>query len=149
MIKGLLNIRNLLTLNGNSGGPPFLKSGTVVKARVVDVSEDGNALLRLLFSGSKNMQGALIKAKSEVPMVKGQNIFLEIVGGKNNLKMRFVGDSEGLPQSAPRSIPPKALEMLSQLSNAQLRTSEFKLFLNMIKALPGSVRAALPGSNHQ
>jgi hypothetical protein len=124
MIEGLLNIRNLLTLNGQSGDASLLKSGTVVKAQVIDANKDGNALLRLLVSGSKNMQGTLIRAKSEIPMTKGQNIFLEIFGAKDNLKMRFVGDSESLSQSAPRNIPPKALNMLMQMLTAKQSVPE-------------------------
>ena len=148
MIEGLLNIRNLLTLKGNSGEPPFLKSGTVVKAQVVDVSEDGNALLRLLLSGSKNMQGALIRAKSEVPLLKGQNIFLEIFGGKNNLKMRFVGDSEGSSQPAPRSIPPKALDMLIQMLTVKQSSPEARQLLNILKSIPQGIKNAVPEFRH-
>jgi len=144
MIEGLLNIRNLLTLQGQSGDALLLKSGTVVKAQVIDVSEDGNALLRLLLSGGKNMQGTVIRAKSEIPLQKGQNIFLEISGGRNNLKMRFVADSEGASQPVTGNMPAKALDVLAQLSNARLSNSEFKLFLDLMKALPRSVREALP-----
>jgi len=148
MIEGLLNIRNLLTLKGQAGDASFLKSGTVVKAQVIDVSEDGNALLRLLLSGSKNMQGTLIRAKSEVPLLKGQNIFLEISGSKNNLKMRFVGDSESSSQSATRSIPPKALDMLMQMLTAKQSSPEVRQLLNILKSIPQDIKNAVPEFRH-
>jgi hypothetical protein len=148
MIEGLLNIRNLLTLKGQSGDASLLKSGTVVKAQVIDVSKDGNALLRLILSGSKNMQGTLIRAKSEIPLTKGQNIFLEIFGGKNNLKMRFVGDSEGASQSAPRNIPPKALNMLMQMLTAKQSAPEARQLLNILKSIPQSIKNAVPEFRH-
>ena len=144
MIERLLNIRNLLTLQGQSGDAILLKSGTVVKAQVIDVSEDGNALLRLLLSGGKNVQGTLIRAKSEVPLLKGQNIFLEITGGKNNVKMRFVGDSEGMSQSAPRNIPPKDLNMLMQMLTAKQSRPEARQLLDILKSIPQGIKNAVP-----
>jgi hypothetical protein len=148
MIESLLNIRNLLTLKGQAGDASLLKSGTVVKAAVVDVSEDGNATLRLLLSGSKNMQGTLIRAKSEIPLTKGQNIFLEIFGGKNDLKMRFVGDSEASSQSAPRNVPPKALNMLMQLLTARQSGPEARQLLDILKSIPDSIKNAVPEFRH-
>lgn len=144
MIESILNIRNLLTLKGRSDEASLFKAGTVVKAQVVDVGEDGNALLSLLLSGSKHLQGTLIRAKSVIPLVKGQNIFLEIFDAKDDLKMRFVGDSEGPLQSGPGDIPPKVRDMLIQLLTAGRSGPEARQLLNLLKSVPRSIKNAVP-----
>jgi hypothetical protein len=144
MIETILNIRNLLTFKGRSDEASLLKAGTVVKAQVVDVSEDGNALLSLLLSGSRHLQGTLIRAKSVIPLVKGQNIFLEIFDAKDDVKMRFVGDSEGPLESWPGNIPPKVRDMLIQLLTASRSGPEDRQLLNLLKSIPRSIKDAVP-----
>ena len=147
---GIKNIRNLpasIKAPVKSSGKAFpLKIGTLVRAKVIDVNEKGGVLLRLL-SGSKskgNLQGALIKASSEVPLTKGQTLYLEILGGKESIQMKFVDDARMTSESPMQNIPPKLLDMLASLSESRLSNTEFKFILNMLKSLPQNIKKSIP-----
>ncbi|HDH53698.1 MAG TPA: flagellar hook-length control protein FliK [Nitrospirae bacterium] len=147
---GIKNIRNLpasIKPPVKSSGKAFpLKIGTLVRAKVIDVNEKGGVLLRLL-SGSKskgNLQGALIKASSEVPLTKGQTLYLEILGGKESIQMKFVDDARMTSESPMQNIPPKLLDMLASLSESRLSNTEFKFILNMLKSLPQNIKKSIP-----
>lgn len=143
---GIGKIQDLLTIATASNKDISLKVGSVVKAHVVNVDDNGEAVLRIVSSGSDkgNSPGALIKAHSEVPLTKGQDIFLEILGGKNNLTMRFIGNSQNTAEALKQNIPVKFFNMLAQLSDSRLGNAEFNQLLNMLKALPQSVKTAIP-----
>ncbi len=144
--SGIGNIKNLLTLTQQSGKEVILKVGSIIKAQVINITDNGDAVLRIVTTGSDkgNLQGTVIKAYSEVPLTKGQNIFLEILGGKDNITMRFIGESGKSPEALQQNIPVKFLDMLSQLSNARLGNTEFQQLLNMLKSLPQNIKAAIP-----
>ena len=42
----------------------------------------------------------MIKAFTEVPLAKGQNIYLEVLGGKDSIRMQFVGEMKGAVSTA-------------------------------------------------
>ncbi len=138
--------RGLTTLMAAPDKPLTINPGTVVKAEVVDVTSKGNAVLRLIASDSSNnnIPGATLKASLSIPVAKGQQIFLETIGGTSNIKMRIV---EGFPnpsEATLQTVPIKLLNMFSQLSDARLGNSEFKFLYNMLKSLPQSVKAEVP-----
>lgn len=144
---GIGNLRNLLTSVKTTGEALTLKAGSIVKARVVDVNDKGDALLRLLTEsgGPGNRQGTIVKAYSEVPLTKGQNLYLEILGGKNNVTMRFVGNVKTQAGTLEQNIPVKFLDMLTRLSGSRLGNTEIHELLHMLRSLPRNIRAALPG----
>jgi hypothetical protein len=148
MIKniGIGDARSLLT-SASRGKGLSIKAGTVVKAEVVDVDEGGNIRLRILSAGGGKgaMQGIIIKAFTEVPLTKGQKIYLEVLGGKDNIKMQFIGDLKDPSAPLQQNVPVKILDMLARLSEARLSNSEFKDLLNMLKSLPDSVKTSVPG----
>ncbi len=86
----------------------------------------------------------IIRAKSEVLLIKGQNIHLEVVGGKKNFKMRFIGVSRSPSNALQENIPTRFLEVLAKFSESRLSNSEFKLLLKTLRSLPDSIKAALP-----
>ena len=146
---GIKNIRNLPAFINSPAKSPGktlpLKAGAIVRAKVIDVS-GGDALLRLMpGSGSKgNLQGALIKASSEVPLKKGQTLYLEILGDKNAFQMKFVDNARMTSESPGRNIPAKLLDMLVRLSGSRIGNADSRLLLNMLKSLPQNIRTALP-----
>lgn len=143
---GMGDIRSILTSTGLSDKGLAIKAGTVVKAQVVDVAEGGNVMLRLISAGGsgKEMQGIIIKAFTEVPLAKGQNIYLEVLGGKDSIRMQFIGEMESAPAALQQKIPVKILDMLARLSEARLSNPEFKELLSMLKSLPDSIKTAIP-----
>ncbi|MBI5663580.1 MAG: flagellar hook-length control protein FliK [Nitrospirae bacterium] len=143
---GIGSIRNLLTLTQPSGKEVAFKVGSIIKAQVIEISDKGDALLRLTSAGADkgNLLGTVIRAYTEVPLTKGQNIFLEILGGKNNITMRFMGSSDSASESVKQNVPVKILDMLAQLSTARAGNPEFQELFNMLKSLPESVKAAIP-----
>jgi len=143
---GIGSIRSLLTLTESSGREFTLKVGSIIKARVIDMNEKGEAVLRLAAAGTEkgNVQGTVIRAFSEVPLTKGQNIFLEILGGKNNVTMRFMGASDTASETIRQNVPVKILDMLAQLSTSRAGSSELQELFNMLKSLPESIKTAIP-----
>ncbi len=143
---GIGSIQNLLTITQPSGKEVAFKIGSIIKVQVIDINDKGDAVLRLASTGGDkgNLQGTVIKAYSEVPLTRGQNIFLEILGGKSNITMRFMGSSDSTSESVKQNIPVKILDMLSQLSTARAGNSEFQELFNMIKSLPESIKTAIP-----
>ena len=143
---GIGDMRSILTSAGLFDKGLAIKAGTVVKAQVVDVAEGGNVMLRLISAGGsgKGMQGIIIKAFTEVPLAKGQNIYLEVLGGKDNIRMQFIGDMENAPAALQQKIPGKILDMLVRFSDAKLSNSEIKELLSMLKSLPDSISATIP-----
>jgi len=140
------NLRSVLTSAGLSDKGLAMKAGTVVKAQVVNVAEGGNVMLRLLSAGGgrEGMQGIIIKAFTEVPLAKGQNIYLEVLGGKDNIKMQVIDEMEKSQAVPQQKIPVKILDMLARLSEARLSNPEFKELLSMLKSLPDSIKTAIP-----
>jgi len=143
---GIGSIRNLLTLTQPSGKEVAFKIGSIIKAQVIDINDKGDAVLRLAATGGDkgNLQGTVIRAYSEVPLTRGQNIFLEILGGKNNITMRFMGSSDSASETIRQNVPVKILDMLAQLSTARAGNPEFQELFNMLKSLPESIKTALP-----
>ncbi|RJQ49519.1 MAG: flagellar hook-length control protein FliK [Nitrospiraceae bacterium] len=148
MIKhvGADGIRNILTPAGAPDKSLTLKVGAIVKAEVINTSEGGNVLLRIITAGTSDQaqKGILIKAFTEVPLSKGQQVYLEVLGGKDSIKMQFIGNMKDPSMPLPQNIPAKFLDMLAKLSEARLGNAEFKNILTMLKSLPESVKTAIP-----
>lgn len=140
------SIPNLLSLLSQTGKAGPSLAGLIVQAKVIDITQDGSALLRLIASsGMKgNIQGTTIKATADVPLTKGQTVFLEILGSKDNIQLKFVGkpiDPAGPLKQNPQT---KLLDMLVQLSGSKLSSTESKQLLIMLRSLPQNVKNAFP-----
>ncbi|RJQ24036.1 MAG: flagellar hook-length control protein FliK [Nitrospiraceae bacterium] len=118
-----------------------IRPGTVVRAEVMDVPEDGSAVLRIMSSGGRE---TIIKAFTEVPLTKGQNIYLEVLGSGNNVRMHFIGDIKEPATPLQQNVPVRFLAMLAGLSASRPGNPEFKELLNMLSSLPGNIKAAIP-----
>ena len=140
------DMRSILTSAGLSDKGLAMKAGTVVKAQVVDVAEGGDVMLRLISAGGsrQGMQGIMIKAFTEVPLAKGQNIYLEVLGGKDNIRMQFIGEMENAPASLQQKMPEKVLDMLVRFSEGRLGNPEIRELLSILKSLPDSIRTTIP-----
>jgi len=140
------DMRSILTSAGLSDKGLAIKAGTVVKAQVVDVAEGGNVMLRLISAGGsrQGMQGIMIKAFTEVPLAKGQNIYLEVLGGKDNIRMQFISEMENAPAALQQKMPEKILDMLVRFSGGRLGNPEIRELLSMLKSLPDSIRTTIP-----
>jgi hypothetical protein len=143
---GIGNARNILTFIGQANRALSLKAGSVIKAQVQDVKDNGNALIRILTTGGgqENKQNTVIKAFSEIPLAKGQTIYLEVLDNKDSIQMRFIGESGGQANSAKQNIPAKFLELLANLSDSKLNNSDIKTLIHMLKSLPEHIRTAVP-----
>jgi flagellar hook-length control protein FliK len=141
------NLGNLLDAIGRSGKASSIKAGTVLKAEVIDIAKDGNALLRLITPNADkgNMQQTIIKANSEIQLIKGQYVFLEVSGSKNNLKMRFIGDNQTSLKTLQQDIPAKLTDLLAKLSASKSSSSDLKALANLLKSMPGNIKSMNPG----
>ena len=122
------------------------KGAAIVRAKVIEVSGDGSAVLRLLPDGGNKGKstGTLIKARSEVPLRKGETVYLEILRDKEDIQVKFAGDARVTPGSAKQDIPPKFGDMLVRLSESRLGISEARTLLNMLRSLPQNIKNAYP-----
>jgi len=143
---GIGNLRTLLTLTKPTGKSVSFKVGAIVRAEVLNTTDKGEAILRLATTGSDKgaSQGTIIKAFSEIPLTKGQNILLEVLNGKNNITMRFIGNSQNTAETSQANIPAKFLNMLAQLSHAKLGNMEFHNLFTMLNSLPQSIKTSIP-----
>jgi hypothetical protein len=77
-------------------------------------------------------------------LAKGQTIYLEVLDSKDNVQMRFIGESRGQTDTAKQNIPAKFLELLANLSDSKLSNSDIKTLINVLKSLPENIRTAVP-----
>jgi len=138
-------VRNLLTLVSQANKAIAVKPGTIIKALVSAINNDGDAVLRILSGGDKqNIQGTLLKAQTQTPLTKGQTVFLEVMSGKSGVLMKLIGDGTGLPDTVQQKIPMRILNMLAQLPPTSLNGQEFKSLLTMIRSLPEYIKTLIP-----
>lgn len=139
-------LRNLLNLVSQSRDQGPSLAGAIVKAKVVDITEDGSAILRLISSAGRkgSMQGATIKAAPDIPLEKGQTLFLEILGGKDSIQLKFVSDAGDPSQSAKQNSPARLIDLLVMLSESKLSDAESRQLLNILKSLPQDIKNASP-----
>lgn len=144
------NLGNLLDAAGRSGNSSSIKAGTVLKAEVIDVTKDGNALLRLVTPGAGKADTAqtIIKANSEIPLTKGQFLYLEISGSRNNFKMKFIGDTMTSQKTLQQNVPARLPELLAKLSISKLGTADLRTLANMLKSVPGNIKSMNPELNN-
>jgi len=151
-VQSKVNVQNLLTFVSQANKSLSIKPGTIIKAMVAAIDNDGDAVLRILSSGGslKNIQGTLINARTQTALSKGQTVLLEVMSGNTGIKgnagvlMKLIGDGTSLPDAVQQKIPIKLLGMLSSLPQSTLTSQEFKSILTMIRALPQQVQKLVP-----
>ena len=62
-----------------------------------------------------------------------------MLGGKDNIRMQFVGEMENAPAALQQKIPEKTLDMLVRFSGGRLGNPEIRELLSMLKSLPDSI----------
>jgi exosome complex RNA-binding protein Csl4 len=122
-------------------GLPF-KAGAVIRAQVLEVVGKGEAVLRMTAGGGKEVN---VKVHSDVSLAKGQNLVLEVAGGKTNVAMRILGSQGSAPEAFQQNVPVKLLDMLAKLSDMRAGNSEFQQLVSMLRSLPPNVKNAIPG----
>ncbi|MBC8414185.1 flagellar hook-length control protein FliK [bacterium] len=146
------NVRNLLTFISQANKTLSIKPGTIIRATVAAINNDGDAVLRILSSGGslKNIQGTLINARIQTALSKGQTVLLEVMSGNSGIKgnpgvlMKLISDGSGLPDAVQQKIPIKILNMLARLPQTTLASQEFKSILTLVKSLPDQIKTLIP-----
>ncbi|MBI5740199.1 MAG: flagellar hook-length control protein FliK [Nitrospirae bacterium] len=140
------DVRNLLFPGSPAGGASGLKAGTIIKAEVSDITGKGEALLRVITAGTgkEAMTGTVIKAFTDVPLTRGQTVYLEVLGGRDNIRMQLIENADGQAASSLQKIPAKILDMLASLSSSRSGSAELKDLLSLLRTLPESIKAAVP-----
>ncbi len=138
--------RTLLNLIGQSRLPGSSPAGAVLKATVIEISDTGEALLRFLSAGTAKStpQDAVIKVRSEAPLAKGQTVYLEVLGGKENLELKLIRTPSNPVTSHDKKNPPQLIDLLTHLSGSKLTRPELKLMLQILKSLPVNTKKAFP-----
>lgn len=132
---------NLTPLNRPNSIDISLKVGDVLKAEVIDASKSGMVNLHIgsTINGSSNM----IKARSYVPMTKGDKIFLEVLSSGRNIRLKLIVPSEeGL--MASKAALTKAQKILSEISVSRLTRADIKMIREFFNKIPDSLKTYLP-----
>ena len=143
----LNNAFNLLTLVSKSDGPLSIKPGTLLEARVVDILDEGHALLRLLSAGSSRgmLFEASIKPDMGMSLSKGQDILLEIIGGKDGLNAKIIEDPDSRTDGrAPvtKGLPADFMDNAGSSPGLKISKADLKLLLNLIKNTADIMKSA-------
>lgn len=154
-IQTKVNVQNLLTFVSQANKTLQIKPGTIIRAMVAAINNDGDAVLRILSSGGslKNIQGTLINARTQTVLTKGQTVLLEVMSGSSDTQgkagviMKLIGDGTGLPDAVQQKIPIKILTMLASLSKTTLTNQEFKSILTLVRSLPDQIKTIIPEFN--
>ncbi len=140
---------NVLTFIKPEGKLASLKIGTVLKADVMEIIESGMVSLRIVPPGSKgeNAWGKTVRARTHVPMTRGDNILLKVLNSDNDIRMKFIGvlnnRSMGL-KTLTEYLPKKILEMMSELSYSRIKSSDFRIMKEMFQSLPEKIKGFFP-----
>jgi hypothetical protein len=121
-----------------------LEIGDIIKAEVMNVIDSVTVSLRMLPVSGK---GAVIQAKSDISLSKGDNILLKVVGGEKEIRLQLVGmsaDNKLKVSQAADDIPQAVLKMFAELSGSRVKNSELNLVREMFRSLPESIKAAYP-----
>lgn len=137
---------SFLTFVNQSGKPFTMRVGALVRAEVMEVIEAGLVALKIIPPAGRGeaAQGRTIRAQSEVPLAKGENILLQYLGGDKDAKMRFLGAEGGQGASRAEGLAARMLELLSGLSGARLGSSDLRLLAGAFRAVPEGIKASYP-----
>ena len=145
------SVRNLLTLVSQANKSLPIKSGTIIKALVSAINNDGEAVLRILSGGDRqNIKGTLINVQTQTALSKGQTVLLEVMSGNSGIKghpgvlMKLIGDGTDLPDAIQQKIPVKLITMLARLPQTTLTKQEFKSVLTLIRSVPDQIKTIIP-----
>ncbi|MEO5359795.1 MAG: flagellar hook-length control protein FliK [Nitrospirota bacterium] len=155
------------------GKPISLVSGDAVSADVIDIIDSGLVMLRITppLGKSEDTQGAVLLARTNVPLSEGDRITLKVMGGDKEINLKFMGfESPQSPVSAvttaashtttpvpvvttdPASAPAptvvtvaqKVQLLLSELTDARLSSSDFQALHKILTDIPSSVKNKYP-----
>ncbi len=135
---------NILTLVRPAGSLLTLNIGDMVTARVLQVMENSNVLLRIT---PNNTDGFNINAKSNITLTNGDIVRLKVLGGDKEIQLQFAGKLHNAAPSlnqANKYTPDRIYEILSHLSASKLKSSDIRLLNRVISSLPDTIKNAFP-----
>lgn len=142
----LTNSNNAITLISPSLKSISLKVNEILSAEVLEVMDSGKISLKLEKDGSK--KGFIILAKTEVPLSKGDRLFLRVRDVGDVIAFQLAGFTrQGQRSTTDNNIIAKIYNMLSDLAHARLRTDEIISIKKIISSLPEAIKKAIPELN--
>jgi hypothetical protein len=168
----VIQTNNLLTLTKPEGTGGAFRIGDVFTADVLDVIESGMVTLKITPPVGRSLEAQgqgldpqggephggldtrgsiLIRARTSVPMDKGDRVLLEVMGADKDVRLKFLGVSTGDGTEAAKgqggtpSVEQKIQTLLGELSGAKLNGAEFKDLREVfLSKLPESLKNAFP-----
>jgi len=136
-------VRNLLTLVNQANKSLPVKSGTIIKALVSAINNDGEAVLRILSGDKQNIQGTLLKAQTQASLTKGQTVFLEIISGKTGMQMKLINDGKGPAGNVQTKVNVQNLLTFVNQANKSLSIKPGTIIRAMVAAINNDGDAVL------
>jgi hypothetical protein len=101
--------------------------------------------------GAETRGAMLVRARTSVPMDKGDRVLLEVMGADKDVRLKFLGVSTGReaeaaapPQGGPPSVEQKIQTLMGELSGSKLSVPQFKGLQEVFAKLPESLKNAFP-----
>ncbi|MBF0472811.1 MAG: flagellar hook-length control protein FliK [Nitrospirae bacterium] len=153
-----LRVDNIIRVERPVGETVSFHTGTIVNAEVMDIIGSGMVMLKISPPAGKSegLEGKTIKAKTLVPLSKGDLIILEAHKDDEGLRFKIIGrnvqwleaeepmDSAEiisceLPETLPKgaeTLPPKFLELFKNMCSFRLKSGDFKILKDMLNSIP-------------
>lgn len=132
---------NVITLISPSLKSISLKVNEIVNAEVLEVMDSGRISLRL--KTGNEQRGFIILAKTEIPLSKGDNLFLRVMDVRDVITLQFAGFARQGNMDATNNISAKIYNMLSELADSRLRTDEIISIKKILSSLPEAIKKAI------
>lgn len=142
-----INSDNVLTLISPSLKSISLKVNEILNAEVLEVMDSGRISLRL--NTDNEQKGFIILAKTEIPLSKGDNLFLRVIDVRDVITLQFAGfvRQGNMKETNNNNISARIYNMLSELADSRLRTDEIISIKKIISSLPEAIKKAIPELN--
>jgi len=153
-----VKIDNIVRVERPVGEAVSFRTGDIVNAEVMDIVGSGMVMLKITppAGKSESMEGKIIRAKTLVPMEKGDSLILEAHKDEDGLRFRVIDRSVQGIEPEPRdltglvssemsqNIPKKILELLINMSSNRLQSGDYKILKDMLNSIPTLIKDNFP-----
>ncbi|QWR78825.1 flagellar hook-length control protein FliK [Candidatus Magnetomonas plexicatena] len=145
----LSNTDNMVTFTPSEGKAVSLSLGDLLSADVLDIIASGMVSLRITPPVGKAMdsQNATLLAYTNLPLILGDKIALEVVGTGKEVKLRLVGvepKSDNVNTTSEDPASAKINDTVKQLLDARIDTSDFKVLKDTLSNMPERIKNSFP-----
>lgn len=148
-----IKIDNIIRVERPVGDTVSFRTGDIVKAEVMDIIGSGMVMLKITppAGRSEGLEGKIIRAKTLVPMEKGDSVTLE--ADDDGLRFRLIERNPHGVEAQPSEshvpqpfdgIPKKLMDILTNMSLFRLKSGDYKILKDMLDSIPSLIKDNFP-----